>query len=117
MSKRARTRAGVTLAILGVVLACVEFGFYFRAQYHHEHYDINPYLMLAATVIAFVGGFIIDPQKAEQAGTFIVDTGLRVVAVIPTGRRAGDKKVVQLDPVAPPTDATPSIPTTPPTLP
>lgn len=97
MRIRSRTITGGVVAALGLLLAFVEFGLYFRAHYLGLEYRISPYVLLAATVLAFVGGFIVDSRKAEDAGTFLADTGLKFITLIRTGRRTSDVVAVVSD--------------------
>jgi hypothetical protein len=89
-----RTGFGIALATIGLVPILIEFAFYFRSSAHGQHYDVSPWVMLGGAVICFVGGFVIDSKKAESAGGFLVDSSVKVIGVIRSGRRSSDNVIV-----------------------
>lgn len=92
---RARTFAGVLIALFGLALSTTEFVLYFIAQYKGKHYDVNAWVMFASVIICFVGGFILDAKKSEDAADFVFQRGYKILKVIRgTGRREGDATIV-----------------------
>lgn len=93
--------AGVGIAVLGFLLAIADFviRWYFETALG-KHYDISMLPVLFGCGTIFIGGFIMNPKKAEDAGGFLVRSGVSILQVIPNvfsfGRRAGDQGGTQV---------------------
>lgn len=94
MSLRPKTIVGILLTVFGLLLALAEFGIYWHAHFTGRgHYDVNPWIMFTAPIIAFVGGVLIDFAKAKETVNVIVTSGVTIMGAIPLpwGKRWTDK--------------------------
>lgn len=89
MTTRSQRRAGKFLAGLGIAMLVAEVApaiGIVRLAFHFEgHYDINPWVVMIAAAVGFVGFFILDGPRAIQGGDYLIDSFERI-----THGRAGD---------------------------
>lgn len=100
---RSRTVAGGIVAVVGLLISMGEFAlrWFYAVQHPPQHYDMDAWPILFGCVVIFVGGFIMDNQRAEDAGGFVVRSAVSVIDVVRNGRRASDTVAVVQQTVVP----------------
>lgn len=90
-----RNYAAWLLDLLGVAIIMGEV---FRNWFWGH--QMEWWVVLVGATFGFVGFYLTNPPGAITAGTFIVDSGVKIIGVVRSGRRASDPVVPQV--VAPP---------------
>lgn len=101
--KRRRQPFGaILLATLGILVMLIGMALHW---WRPDQYALEWGVQGIGAVMAFAGFYDMNPNRAKDGGSFVVDKGLQIWgAVRPGGRRATDPPVIT--PVAPP-DAAP----------
>lgn len=86
---RLRQRAGGFLVTLGIAILLVEL-----IRYWLKGHAIHAWPVVIGSAIGFVGFYMLDPGGAKDGAGVIEDFTVRVLAVIRSGRRSTDTKVV-----------------------
>lgn len=91
MSARSRKVAFVTLAVIGMLVLAAGAGVEAYAAITNRTVELPHSVYLVGMLFGFVGFFALEPQRAKEGGTFIVDSVVRVVSVVRPGRRSSDR--------------------------
>lgn len=87
-----RPKSGYALIAVALAIESVELGKYWLTG-HPLH--VPPQII--AAVIGFIGFYIRNPKQTKDGAMTIVDLGTRLIAVVRTGKRAGDVKAVEVE--------------------
>jgi protein-S-isoprenylcysteine O-methyltransferase Ste14 len=85
----AATISGVSLALLGVVVLLVELVRYWLADH-----PIHAAPVCIGCLFSFTGFFVLNPTRAKEGASIVVDSTVRVIGVVRGGRRSTDRQVV-----------------------
>lgn len=93
--KRRRSLGPVLLATIGIAVMLTGLGLHWWAEAHGQAHRLEWIPQFIGATIAFVGFYSMDPNRAKDGGSFILDAGTRIAGVIrPGGRRSTDAPVV-----------------------
>lgn len=101
MSDRSHRIAAVTLATIGVLMLGGAAVIQLIGAVRGHTYEIPRTVFYVAAVIGFVGFYGLDPKRAKDGGSFIVDSAVRIIGVVRNGRRSSDVAVVAVPVVRP----------------
>jgi hypothetical protein len=100
---QSRPKSAYVLIVLGLIIEAVELGRYWLIN-HPLHWQPQA----IAFTLGFVGFYIFNPKGTLKGATFLVNSAGGFIALIRTGKRAGDVKIIE----ASPNDTIPPPPTT-----
>lgn len=102
-----RHRWGIGIALVGAGIVGFELYNYWRFRI-----PLSGSAVGIGAVVAFIGGYFLDPSGSKDVAAVVVDGFTQVVSVVRTGRRKSDAVVavasaapVPITAPAPPTDA------------
>lgn len=97
-----RKAVGIGLALLGLLTSFAEFALSWHARVRlHEHYDINPWVMMGGTVLACVGGLLVDFKRGSDIVHVVVSSGVTILGALPFGKRWTDRVADQVQHAVP----------------
>ncbi len=99
MSGREQHYFGVALAACGVGVLLMELSRYW--MYLHP---IHAWPVVIGCLIAFLGFYLLNPSSARDGAQIVVDSAVRIIGVVRSGRRSTDVRVIA-EPL--PSEATP----------
>lgn len=91
-----RPWAGYVLALLGVIGVLLELAFHLWTAYRHymgipgDVYELNHWVLIALTILGFVGWYLIKPKSAEDGADIITRNAVRLIIAVRSGRRDTD---------------------------
>lgn len=88
---------GTLLIVFSLSLLGIEIGLHIWHELHERVYQVSDTVLLVALVLGFVGMFILSPRRAKEGGRFLVDSTVRIVAVIRSGRRKDDSMMAVVE--------------------
>jgi hypothetical protein len=83
------TISGALFALLGVITLLVELVRYWMAGH-----VIHAAPVCIGCLFGFTGFFILNPTRAKEGAGIVVDSTVRVIGVVRSGRRSTDTPVV-----------------------
>lgn len=94
---KAKFWGGVTLVCIGVLIALSEVAVHIYGKVTGKMFDTGHVDLLIALVFGFVGMYVLSPKGAKDGGQFLVNSTVRVIQVIRSGRRRSDPVAAVLE--------------------